>query len=142
MTPSRSRSSRKRGRSSTMSLWPASRAVTTMPDRCTRSPALSSRIFASGMGISSRIMDGLSVLQRHLLAAAGPAHVGDGDVVGGGVAVLPADEDPEHRGPAAEAHGADAERVQVGVQLLLEGVELGVLVGRAQPAEELLLRQQ
>src|SRR5512136_462616 len=141
MTPSRSRSSRKRGRSSTISLCPASRAVTTIPLSSTVSPTLSSRIFASGIGISSRIMDSLPVLQRHLLAPAGPAHVGDGDVESGRMAVLPAREHAQHGRLPAEAHRPDAEPVEVGVQLLLERVERRVLVGGAQPAEELLLRQ-
>lgn len=70
-------------------------------------------------------------------ASGGPAHVGEGDEVGGGEAWQGGGFDTEEGSVAAKTHGADAEAVGVGEEVAFEVGEAGVGGGVGEGTEEL-----
>src|SRR2546425_12442789 len=125
--------------------WAASRAVYITPVIRTRSPALSDSTSASVSGVVMSLVPSGAVVtissQRHLFVAVRVAFDGDGNGKRRDVTRIREDVDAERSRVAAVALGPDAEAVGLVEQLLLERVECGIGIRRAQLAEEWLLAQ-
>src|SRR5438094_612764 len=120
--------------------WAASRAVYITPVMRTRSPALSDSTSASVSGVVMSLVPSGAVVtipsQRHLFVAMRVAFDGDGDGKRRDVTRIREDVDAERSRVAAVALGPDAETVGLVEQLLLERVECGIGIRRAQLPEQ------
>src|SRR5258705_5729552 len=125
--------------------WAAWRAVYMTPVIRTRSPALSDSTSASVSGVVMSLVPSGAVVtipsQHHLFVPMRVAFDGDGDGKRRDVTRVREDVDAERSRVAAVALGPDAEAVGLVEQLLLERVECGIGIRRAQLAEECLLAQ-